>query len=59
MITYTVYKTYSNGKIYFEARGLSTDDKPKTNTSNGSLFIEINTGDFYMFDETGNTWRKQ
>ena len=53
-------------KIVFEFRGLSTDTKPlgadltnrnlKANTiiSNGSVFIEIDTGDVYMLAVTDN-----
>ena len=38
-------------------RGLSTDEKP-TDTANGATFIEIDTGDIYMFDETSGQWYK-
>lgn len=34
---------------------LSTDTKP-TDASNGSLLIEIDTGDKYLFDAAGETW---
>lgn len=36
--------------------GLSTDDKP-TNVKDGSVFIELNTADFYVFYK--GTWYKQ
>lgn len=39
-----------------EAVGLSTDDKPTDNVSNGSLFIEIDTGGVYFYDEENETW---
>lgn len=39
-------------------RGLSTDTKPM-NVANGSGFYEMDTGDYYMFDEANQTWRKQ
>ena len=35
--------------------GLSTDDKPVT-FGNGSIFIEIDTGDSYMFDAENSVW---
>lgn len=35
--------------------GLSTDTKP-TNVSVNSLFLELDTGDFYYFD--GDSWEK-
>lgn len=38
-----------------EYKGLSTDDKPTTAGIN-SLFLELDTGDFYYFD--GETWAK-
>lgn len=40
-----------------DLRGLSTDTKP-TDVGNGSTFIEINTGDVYLFDGTSKTWKK-
>lgn len=43
--------------------GLSTDAKPTgtygtTLISNGSTFIEMNTGYVYMYDESNSIWRK-
>ena len=35
--------------------GLSTDTKP-TDTANGSMFTEIDSGKKFMFDFTGGTW---
>ena len=37
--------------------GLSTDTKPTSGIYQGSTFIEIDTGDVYMFD--GTQWVKQ
>lgn len=46
--------------VIVEMRGLSTDEKPTTiNNSeigNGSTFIEIDTGDLYMYDGESQTW---
>lgn len=39
----------------FEFKGLSTDVKP-TAVGVNSLFLELDTGDFYYFD--GSTWHK-
>lgn len=36
--------------------GLSTDEKPTTNVSVNSLFLELDTGDFYYYD--GDSWEK-
>ena len=45
-----------------ELRGLSTDDKPLTirnkDMSNGSIFIEIDTGKIYMFDAISKQWKE-
>ena len=38
--------------------GLSSDTKPTT-VLNGSSFYEMDTGDYYKFDEANTTWRKQ
>lgn len=47
--------------ILGEFRGLSTDTKPSTYDSqkieNGSLFIEIDTGNVYMYDLENHEWR--
>lgn len=46
-----------NGKVKreIEYKGLSTDVKP-TDGGINSLFLELDTGDFYYFD--GTTWAK-
>lgn len=36
--------------------GLSTDTKPTENVEVNSLFLELDTGDFYYFN--GMTWQK-
>ena len=38
-----------------EYKGLSTDNKP-TDCGENSLFLELDTGDFYYF--TGDSWAK-
>lgn len=42
--------TTINEKTY-EFRGLSTDEKPIERVGNGSVFIEIDTGKVFIFDE--------
>ena len=37
-------------------QGLSTDEKPTENVPINSLFLELDTGDFYYFD--GSDWAK-
>lgn len=38
-------------------RGLSSDEKPTTTVS-GATFIEIDTGNLYVFDATNCRWDK-
>lgn len=42
-----------DGKALF---GLSTDQKPTSGVANGTLFIEMDTDDDYIFDESSATW---
>lgn len=64
MITiYNIKKnSFKEGKPYLllELRGLSDDTKPtKINNSlidNGSVFIEIDTQDVYIYDLENETW---
>lgn len=48
------------GKFLVELRGLSTEEKPTTLNDgkilNGSAFIEIDTGDVFLFDEENTEW---
>lgn len=41
----------------YDLKGLSTDTKPIENIAVNSLFLELDTGDFYYFDED-HTWKK-
>ena len=52
MITRNTY-IYPEDLAY---EGLSTDTKPTENVATNSLFLELDTGDFYYFD--GNDWAK-
>lgn len=59
MIRKLVDRYYTPDKKYAEMFGLSTDTKPKDGLVTGSKFTEVNTGDIYLFDETGSgTWTK-
>ncbi len=51
MITINTNKQYGE----HEFKGLSTDTKPSRCAVN-SLFLELDTGDFYYFN--GTTWEK-
>lgn len=63
----SLYKTYNtrteDGEIYnlVELRGLSDDVKPVVldngvNVDNGSVFIEMDTQDIYMYDYDNDNW---
>lgn len=63
MITiYNVKKSdiEGDGKFLVELRGLSDDEKPTTINGgeilNGSSFIEIDTGDIYLYDGENTEW---
>lgn len=50
--------TNVNDKTY-DLRGLSTDEKPVENwVGNGSTFIEMDTGNIFMYDAENKLWRK-
>lgn len=50
--------TVTDGKRYIEAFGLSTDSKPTSGVVTGSVFVEVNTGKVYLFDEVGSQWQE-
>ena len=50
--------TYEDGKTDIEAVCLSTDAKPTDGIATGSIILEADTGDMYVYDETGETWTK-
>ena len=59
MIRKLVDRYFDENKKYSEMFGLSTDTKPTSGLVTGSKFTEVNTGDEYLFDETGDgTWTK-
>lgn len=51
----------SNGEAVYhrEMYGDSSETKPTESIATGSLFIEVDTGDAYFFNESSNTWIKQ
>lgn len=38
--------------------GNSEESKPTVTVHDGSIFVETDTHDIYMYDETNTTWRK-
>lgn len=43
---------------YYEFTGLSTDTKQTNNVATGSTFLEVDTGDVYLFDSENSIWHK-
>lgn len=61
MIRLTTQKEIVVGSAcqYCEFSGLSTDTKPTDNyIATGSLFLEVDTGDVYAYDEEEPEWNK-
>ena len=59
MVRTTNMRFIGGGVNYCEFAGLSSDTKPTSGISTGSLFLEVDTGDVYAFDETdGGAWGK-
>lgn len=56
----TIYRkegaTYDKQEV--ELRGLSTDEKPTEDVSNGTIFIEMDTGKIYMYDLENEEWKE-
>jgi hypothetical protein len=59
MVRVNVDQYLKDGKHYLELAGLSTDTKPTDKpAATGSLFLEVDTGDVYAFDEAGEEWNQ-
>lgn len=48
----------TNGRDYNEFAGLSTDTKP-SNVGTGSIFVEVDTGKVFFYNQAGGTWIEQ
>lgn len=46
----------SNPPTYY---GLSTDTQPTDRVENGSIFVEIDTGKVYFYNQAGAAWVEQ
>lgn len=58
MVRILVDELFVGEKHYIEAAGLSTDTKPTTDVITGSVFVEVDSGDSYLYDEAGAQWHK-
>ena len=47
---------YSDNAVLSEFYGLSTDTKPTENVATGSVFLEVDTGKTFLYDEEGEDW---
>lgn len=56
MVRWITSKLYAPDLHYIEAAGLSTDNKPAGNLVTGSVFIEVDTGKAYFYDEESSAW---
>jgi hypothetical protein len=56
MIRALVERAFTAEKKYVELFGLSTDSKPTTGIVTGSVFVEVNTGKCYLFNEDASAW---
>ena len=56
MIRALVERAFTADKKYVELFGLSTDSKPTTGIVTGSVFVEVDTGKAYLFNETASAW---
>ena len=58
MITALTDRDVSSAKANaMEYRGLHADNKP-ADAPNGSAFVEMDTGDVYLYDADGENWVK-
>lgn len=48
----------TNGRNYSEFAGTSLDTKPTDGVGTGSIFVEVDTGKVFFFDETDD-WVEQ
>ena len=59
MIRKIIENQFDGTKKYVEMSCLSTDTKPTGGMVTGSLALEVDTGDIYAYDETGDgSWGK-
>ena len=58
MFRYLATGAKKDDRQYVECAGLSTDEKPVDGLMTGSTFLEVDTGDVFLFDEVGESWNK-
>ena len=56
MITWTKNVYRENNVSYKEGVCLSSDEKPTEGIKNGSVLLEMDTGDVYFFNKESEEW---
>ena len=51
-----VENKFSDNKKYVELYGTSSDSKPTTGIVMGSVFVEVDTGKVFLFNEDSSVW---
>lgn len=51
-------RVIGDGKLYAELAGPSTETKPVGTLIDGSLYLETDTGNVYVYNESGENWTK-
>ena len=51
-------REFSSKLMYVEIACLSSDTKPTEGIATGSMALEADTGDVYVFDEVSEVWNK-
>lgn len=61
MVRILTERYFEGEKKYIEAAGVHDDSKPTENIVTGSVFVEVDTGDGFLFKEDATTpaWVKQ
>ena len=54
-----VTTVYADGKKQVEIFGTSSESKPTSGLAMGSVFIEVDTGKAFLFNESSSTWVEQ
>ena len=54
-----VTTAYADGKKQVEIFGTSSETKPTTGIAFGSVFIEVDTGKAFLFNESTSAWVEQ
>lgn len=51
-----VEKNFNDSKKYVEIYGTSSESKPTDGIVTGSVFVEVDTGKCYLFNEDASEW---